>query len=509
MEAEDTSLQLDGYSYVAGAYNPFGNVMSFPAYRLEKLWGRKLKYHLTDTEFRENAKLIERLLAYHHEFTHLYQTMGTLNGYFLYECLLIAATLIFTVCEKVKYELPLKRFITSGQPGQNMRTEYPEYYYNFIRGFFYKFLVDWNQGSHQPYLLPIPTELKPKTAVSFVKRSVPFVNDTFDKILGITPKSLPQVFILCNKETYTMFLGSFSIMEAFAKSVEFEHLMWFNKDVCEKYWNGLNSQPENLIYTLPILLFFSQIPPEYHQSMKFDFAVFRIICDIALMNQDSLLDDYNTDYTLTLNDEPNLAIRTHPGDTFLRALEALPRVPPLKGPNEDVLRFYDNLCEEIGIPSHDEMVERGIKAIENRCDRFTNDWLNKLCKNYLKVMLLRKKHALFFINDLIYADKSREMAKEFGDLVYYVDTGKTMLTQAKEPNSAPTVALMADILIQLLQDKTVSCNYERLFGGCKKKGTECFNMFPGKNVLSQKDCVYFQLIKPIYKNAICSEQQDG
>jgi hypothetical protein len=500
MELNDDSLKLDGYSYIAGMYHPFGNVISFPFYNLQSIWGSKLRYGLTKAEFSRNAKLIDRLLAYHHEHTHLYQSMGTLNGYFLYECLLVSATVIFTLCEKVKYALPLTQFMSSGQPGQKLPAEYSD---NFIRGFYYKFLIDWNQGSHQHY--PVPVQLKPNTILSFVERTVPFVNDTADKLLGVGPKPIPQVFVSSNKEAYTMFLGSFSIMEAFAKSVELEHLIWFNKSVCETYTNSLTSDPGNLVYTMPLLLYYNLIPAEYYQAMSFDFAVFRVICDIALMNQDSLLYDYDTDYTLRLDDEPNLAIRTHPGCTFIRALKALPHVPPLKNHNEDVLRMYDNLCEEIGIPAHDEMAERGVRAIGNRLNRFTNDWPGKLFENYLKVMRLRKEYPLFFINDLIFADKAEDMFNNFKDFVFYVDTGGRLHAAQQSNPNVPFVAMLADVLYQLLQDKTVSCNYERMFGACRTKGQHCVNTFPGASPLSPKNCIYFNLIKPIYGNAIPSD----
>ena len=502
MKSNDASHKLDGYSNIAGMYNPFGNVITFPYYRHQDIWGRKIKYDISSTEFRAKAKLIQRLLTFHHEQTHLYQTMNTLNGYFLYECLLIAVTSIFPACEKVKYELPLLRFLSSGQPGEDMRSQYPENYYKFIRGFYCKFLIDWNQGDHKGTLLP--TELDPKIPLLLVKKTIPFTNEIFDKALGIAPKSLPQAFISTAKAAYTMFLGSFSLMEAFAKSVEFEHLLWFNKKESEIYINRFVNDARNLVYTLPMLLFYNETA-DYYESLKFHYAVFRVICDISLMYQDVLLND-DIISTSKLSDEPYFAIQTQPGDIFLRALDALKRVPPLQDHGKDLLRFYDDVCEEIRIPIQREMVERGIKAISNRLNLFKNDWLGKLQENYLRVMLLRKEYPLFFINDLIYADKSQDMSKHFRDLAYYVDSNrKGLLTTNQGYMYVPTVALLADILIQLLKDKTVSCNFERLFGICRKKGNGCVNTFPRKSSLTPRDCIYFNLIRPIYENAIPSE----
>lgn len=499
MESDDTSHKLDGYSNITGMYNPFGNVITFPYYRHQDIWGRKLQYGITRKEFRTKTRFIQQLMTVHHEQTHLYQTMGTLNGYFLYECLMVAFTSIFPACRKVKYELPLSRFLSSALAGGDIRSQHRQSYYELIRGFYYKFLIDWNQGDHKRTLWP--TELDPSISVLLVKRTIPFANEILDKALSITPKSLPQAFISTTKAPYTMFLGSFSLMEAFAKSVEFEHLMWFNQKEAEIYINRFMNDARNLVYTLPLFLFNNEVANHY-ESLRFQLAVFRVICDIALMYQDVLLNDGNIS-TRKLTEEPYFAIQTQPGDTFLRALEALKRVPNLHDHDKDLLRFYDNVCEEMGIPNQKEMVERGIKVISNRLNLFNDKGFIKLQENYLRILKLRNQYPLFFINDLIYADKSQEMSKHFDDFTYYIDSKRRgFLTTNQASFDGLTVALIADILIQLLQDKEVSCNYERLFGVCRKKGKECFNTFPGEKVISQKDCIYFHLIKPIYKNAM-------
>ena len=432
--------------------------------------------HISKRDFHSNQELIERLMTFHHEHTHLYQTMGTLNGYILFECLATSVTSIFPTCGRVKYKLPLLGFLSSGQPGEDLSTHSFKDYWKFIRGFYSKFLIDWNQGDHK--LFPLPEELDPKIHLLLIERTIPFTNETFDKALGIAPKSLPQIVLSTNQQAYTMFLGSFSLLEAFAKSVEFEHLLWFNQKEGEICIDRFMNDARNLIYTVPLALFDNEITSNHLESLNFQLAIFRVICDIALMYQDVMLNDENLSAN-RLTDKPYFATQTQPADTFLRALGALKHIPPLQDHGKDLLRFYDNVCEEIGIPTQNEMVERGIKAISNRMNLFNDEVFFKIQENYLRIMLLRKQYPLFFINDLIYIDKSQEMSKHFRDLVYYVDSRRRgILTTDKNELEAPMVGLLADILVQLFTSKTVSCNFERLYGRCSRKGTGCLTTFP-------------------------------
>ena len=493
--------QNNQYQRTLGSYFPFRNVISFPAYKLSEMT-KKLKYNLSYKKFIQNISIIEEIMTFQHEHTHFFQHISTSNGFYLLECHSIFINTLLVACSKLKYKLPLIKFIESLP---DILTDLSPEYANFFCGYSYKFLVDWNQGSNKHIALKMAVS---DVGFDVLLKKLELLNDDGDQELGLTAKFIPQVFIadkrIIGKENYlaySILLGSNSIMESFAKSVEYEHLLWFNKKGGQRYIDVFEKDPDNLIYFLPIKLLFRLASLDYFEHDGLLFTLFRILCDISLMYNDNILKYYDIDFTKNFDEKYFYTETAQPGVTFLRALKALPNIPPLKDQNGDLLRFYDNLCEEIGAPSQNEMTERALIAVKNRLNRFSNGIQVKLYENFLHGFTLRKEYPLFFINDLIYSDKCEIMRKKFEGILQYMNDDEYIISDDNYSSVHMTYA--NDIFEQMLHETTVSCPIIKRSpkGKCPYYHSECSNSFPSSDGLSDYDCLYFNMIEPFKDNA--------
>ena len=81
-------------------------------------------------------------------------------------------------------------------------------------------------------------------------------------------------------------LGSMHLSECFAKTVEFEHLIWFNRDAPARLIiNNWMFDDEVITYNLPLRLFLQTCDLSSRGRLGLVWAHLRVFIDVALIVQ--------------------------------------------------------------------------------------------------------------------------------------------------------------------------------------------------------------------------------
>jgi hypothetical protein len=217
------------------------------------------------------------------------------------------------------------------------------------------------------------------------------------------------------------------------------------------------------------------------------------------MYNDNILDYFDYDFTKNFDVEIFYNMKRHPGNTFVKIIRILHHIDPLKNTEEDLIRFYNDICNALGIPSEEEMVAKGITAISNRVNRITDTIISERYKYYMEVMKLRQKDPVFFINGLIHSDKTSDMAKRLSHINHVI------FDDHEKKICAPFfIDALQQLLHQLVHKVETICPLPKIIGNCpfEALASKCNNIFPSTKMLSNIDCPYLNVIRPLASNYI-------
>ena len=452
--------------------------------------GFNIPYNLSIKEFNENFIEIEKALTYYHEMSHYISYLSTTN------CILhhlsytnVIDNILKMLDRHVRFKLPLnlyyKEILNKAQNNNNLTDDDHSFSSYFTGTLELSENARWLEGTLSEEGLFFKLYQR-KPLLNGAAYSLNFKTEFLNIFSsGIVSKEYWLYDIY--RDNFKS-LGILQLCECFAKSIEFEHLAWFNSNIYENILQQWINDIDAIDYNLPARIFYElQQRGFLRADRKIDFfwAHMRIFIDISLMHSDYLLTD---EISFRKNTNTHLLSSTiQPGVTFFRVLEAFNKCKPLKNHNEDILRLYDDLCMTLNIPSLPEMINKLIRLIKIRFD-IENGKTSLTAGYYTLIMqMLEKKleNPLLFINDLIYSDKFENIEKVIKPFSR-INTPKGLF--ADESNFLNLLLLeQVEIFIyELLNNYPIRCSYDLTMNKYETNKTTVRTCLPKKEKYS--DC---------------------
>jgi hypothetical protein len=381
------------------SYDPITNVIFYPRPYRELYDGIRLPYDMPPEGFWRNWTKIQDRLRVFHETAHFFQTRGTFQGFLLFEVAMREIQEIKMIVEECEFELPLRDHFIKLYPETRRLGPNDTFLLAFLFSSWLRWFRRWQEGTCFSGPVQECSGEKPTIIAVSDAPAFPWQDKSNRTRLAVSLSYPPRDFRLTTE------LGALQLFESYAQSVEFEHLMWFNKAEGDRVLHRFLYDPHNIDYTVAVSMFTQGLPHAYLDEMPFLYAHLRAVIDLSLMAHGALLSG-----TALTFDEPGpscvLDSMIHPGQTFLGALEALPAVRPARDTKDDLLRFYDDLCSALGLPNLGT-----INRLANETAKATTEHLNKgkvsepQASGFVEMLSYREEDPLFFINDMIFSDR--------------------------------------------------------------------------------------------------------
>ena len=395
------------------AYDPISNVIFYPR-PYQKLYdGVALPYNMTARSFWANWEKIQNRLRVFHETAHFFQTRGTFHGFVLFELAMREIQEIKMLVEECEFKLPLRDHFAKLYPTTRKLRPSDKFLLMF---FFYGWLKQfrrWQEGTCS--LSPTQGDSGGDPTVVAVSEgpAIPWLKRNYER--HVATLAYP-----CCASQSTVELGSIQLCEAYAQSIEFEHLLWFNKAEGHRVLHRFMRDPRSIDYTVAMFLFVQGLPRAYLNEMPFLYAHLRAIIDLSLMAHGPLMSGTG----LTFEESgPSCVLDStaHPVATFLGALEAMPSIRPAKDVKDDLLRFYNDLCHALRIPDVGTASKMARKTAEATVAQLNKGKISEPhAKVFVEMLSFREEDPLFFINDIIFNDRWNEVMKRFDRKVLVV-----------------------------------------------------------------------------------------
>lgn len=481
---------------LGGSYDFINNIITFYNGALQRK-GLKLKYDLSRTEFIDKISIINDLVIWHHEHAHFFQSLGTTNGIYLVDLYIKNMVRLFTAASKTKFSLPIKKYIKKIICTNKLNSAEKS---SMLLSLVYMSMLDYNLGSQAIVVLDKPQDPMNIFDTKYIRFYL--ANDAYDEALGVSPKYIPSVrlYDLKTGKAHLCFLGSYILMEAFAHSVQMEHLIWFNDSCAQEYFYQYVNDFDNLIYTLPYIIAHHMVPREYMDRTKYSFATMRVIIDISLMYNDHVI---NSAHNSKHDDAYYLSATSQPGHTFLNILKILYKIRPMENTDNDLLRFYDDICNELKIPTQAEMVAYTKKYIENIDSHFSSSTMVYYYKYFLTGMKERENNPKFFINNMINCDEMTKYLDVFEDCIAYINPdGSIINTKGLQP--AINMFMTSSVYLQMINCNEILCPFKQRYSTCLHGQYDCEDMFhPDRPFSAKHDCYYINAINQIKYGGNC------
>lgn len=380
----------------------------------------KVAYNISEQEFVAEIDKISRLLTSFHEATHFIQAWSTTSGIVQFLLHMNQDVQFMHILDKTSFKLPLHDYsesIIKKIQGSETATSEEAYFSRLYTGLKYqKLAYQWFTGtlpeeaSKKAY--SDTSEFDPKSFV--LTYEISFITPDLDEGYGMSGKKYIQFGALSPNGITPTAIGTSHLFECFAKSVEFEHLIWFNKDIANTYIKKWMYDDDNIKYNAPFRLILQTLDENTKNNIPLLWAHVRVFIDIALMYSDFLFLDVKDISGRDIIRQVN-QVKQHPGVTFNKIIKAFNKIRPLENNDEDIIRLYNELTDKLGFPRLDEMNKKLLQLVDILLEKHYTDntGIRSLIIASKSLLKKRMKNPLLFINGLIYPDKFSELFHEF------------------------------------------------------------------------------------------------
>ena len=387
-----------------------------------------IPYELDQAEFRRRLSEINKALTYFHEFCHYAQYWSTTNG--LLEFLSCTAEIdqFLSIVQNTDVRIPmdlhflaLTRDMSTVTPSQ---CQFLDYYLGLK---LMRMNTGWLLGTLNPTVFGTATlsGLQEELPGIFYTAPATFVHPQIDEGYGLEGKRFalvrksPKRNDMAGQHSGSLaFIGLHHLMECFATTVEFEHLLRFNSTEAERIIRSWIADDEALTYNLPFRMMTAVANRVWRSKSILDlpWAHLRVFLHVALMYSDFLQTDPE-DLARGKARRCLGSVKTQPAITFYHVVSAFDHCSPLQDVEGDVLRLYDDLCSIVGIPPLAEMTTRLDVILEALCQP------SHLARPYYEsaraLVAEQQRDPLLFVNDLIYPDRFARLSELIAERHFY------------------------------------------------------------------------------------------
>jgi hypothetical protein len=451
------------------SYNPVTSHMRFT---YENPGAFSIPYNITEGEFEASCAEIKKATTWFHEFVHYLQGWSTTAG--ITHALLLSSCLdqILHMARKPDVGPPISehfdRLIAGGGPYSDSEAQFLSIYLGLgelLANWF------WFLGSTPPRNRGVFSRDKYRVEVpeTFYTADVMYLGRPLTGRTGGGAKrcGLFNYFGVELTDDDALFehciaVGSRHLMECFAKSVEFEHLLSFNSSAARRIIGKWIDDNESMTYNAAFRLMTAvgERTSTDRRQINWPWAHLRIFIDIALMYGD-LLNATERDFSRPEIIRTAASEAVQPGVTFARVVRAFGKCSPLTNHYEDVLRLYDDLCHVLGIPSQEAMTGQLLEVANliAGSDAMQQAITKPYYDTAVALLQERQKDPRLFINDIISPKRCSELASLLeGRLAVFTPSGVT----ERDDRPAGQVEVAQRFAWQLLSKDTLTCPIDEL-----------------------------------------------
>ena len=440
----------------------------------------KVPYKLSRTEFDDRLSEIGRALTTFHELTHFLQSWSTTVGILDFLYFTSEYRQLIQIQKHADYQLPLEDYFANHIASIQTLTRTTEH--DFFRWYIaYKYQVlnrQWLLGT-------IPSDIVREKFAERIQMYLPnvfgvaslkFLSQDLDRLYGMDNKAYPLYNVLSSSlkiynNPIVIPIGALHLFECFAKSVEFEHLLWFNTERASEIIGDWMSDDAGLTYNAPFRLLEQILEHPDKSALRFIWAHLRIFIDIALMYSDflNILPEEVSEKGIINRIN---AVRVHPGQTFYKVLRAFRKVPVLKDQEEDVLRLYDDLCHILRFPPLERMLYRLLALVDSFLEiQFENSPIRPIFLAAHELVTMKINDPRLFINDLIHPNRIHDVLNSVWHLMTIEVPGGTLRREGSRETSEHAMRgvileAMNKVSENFLRSTKPFCPLHRDYGGC-------------------------------------------